>query len=100
MNNDLFKAGISRRSFLTGAGALGVLAGLGLTGCGGSNSASGSAAGNASATDGLVIPVSATVTSLNRDLESMAEGFLELKGFTTELYVVDNGDTLLPCREL
>lgn len=93
MNNDLFKAGISRRSFLTGAGALGVLAGLGLTGCGGSNSASGSAAGNASATDGLVIPVSATVTSLNRDLESMAEGFLELKGFTTELYVVDNGDT-------
>lgn len=32
MNNDLFKAGISRRSFLTGAGALGVLAGLGLTG--------------------------------------------------------------------
>lgn len=79
MNNDLFRAGISRRSFLTGAGALGVLAGLGLTGCGGSNSASGSAAGNASATDGLVIPVSATVTSLNRDLESMAEGFLELK---------------------
>lgn len=34
MNNDLFKAGISRRCFLTGAGALGVLAGLGLTGCG------------------------------------------------------------------
>ena len=51
MNNDLIKAGISRRSFLTGAGALGVLAGLGLTGCGGSNSASGSAAGSATAAD-------------------------------------------------
>ena len=49
MNNDLNKAGISRRSFLTGAGALSVLAGLGLAGCGGSNSDSGSAAGSAKA---------------------------------------------------
>ena len=47
MNNDLTQAGISRRSFLTGAGMLGVLAGLGLTGCGGSNANSGSAAGSA-----------------------------------------------------
>ena len=46
MNNDLTSAGISRRSFLTGAGALSVLAGLGLAGCGGSNSDSGSAAGS------------------------------------------------------
>ena len=51
MNNDLTQAGISRRSFLTGAGMLGVLAGLGLTGCGGSNANSGSAAGSASGSD-------------------------------------------------
>ena len=95
MNNDLTSAGISRRGFLTGAGALSVLAGLGLAGCGGSNSGSGSSAkgdGKASS-DGLVIPVSATVTTLNRDLESMAEGFLQLQGFSSELYVVDGDDT-------
>ena len=48
MNNDFTQAGMSRRSFVTGFGALSVLAGLGLTGCGGSNSDSGSAAGSAS----------------------------------------------------
>lgn len=36
MNNDLFKAGVSRRGFLTGSAALCAMAGLGLTGCGGS----------------------------------------------------------------
>lgn len=51
MNNNLTQAGISRRSFLTGAGVLGVAAGLGLTGCGGSNSGSGSSAGSASKSD-------------------------------------------------
>ena len=44
MNNDLFKAGVSRRGFLTGSAALCVMAGLGLTGCGGSGAESGSAA--------------------------------------------------------
>ena len=44
MNNNLFKAGVSRRGFLTGSAALCVMAGLGLTGCGGSGAESGSAA--------------------------------------------------------
>lgn len=44
MNNDLFKAGVSRRGFLTGSAALCVMAGLGLTGCSGSGAESGSAA--------------------------------------------------------
>lgn len=44
MNNDLTQAGISRRSFVAGLGTLSVLAGLGLTGCGGSGAESGSAA--------------------------------------------------------
>ena len=44
MNNDLFKAGVSRRGFLTGSAALCVMTGLGLTGCGGSGAESGSAA--------------------------------------------------------
>ena len=44
MNNDLFKAGVSRRGFLTGSAALCAMAGLGLTGCGGSGAESGSAA--------------------------------------------------------
>lgn len=46
MNNDLTQAGISRRSFVAGLGTLSVLAGLGLTGCGGSGAESGSAAGS------------------------------------------------------
>lgn len=95
MNNDLTRMSVSRRSFLSGLGALGVVAGLGLTGCGSSHSGSGSASGSSdsASADGLVIPVSATVTTLNRDLESMAEGFLQLKGFATELYIVDGDDT-------
>ena len=44
MNNDLFKAGVSRRGFLTGSAALCAMAGLGLAGCGGSGAESGSAA--------------------------------------------------------
>lgn len=48
MNNVFTQAGMSRRSFVTGFGTLSVLAGLGLAGCGGSNSDSGSAAGSAS----------------------------------------------------
>lgn len=44
MNNDLTQAGISRRSFVAGLSTLSVLAGLGLTGCGGSGAESGSAA--------------------------------------------------------
>lgn len=44
MNNDLFKASVSRRGFLTGSAALCAMAGLGLAGCGGSGAESGSAA--------------------------------------------------------
>ena len=44
MNNGLFKAGVSRRGFLTGSAALCAMAGLGLAGCGGSGAESGSAA--------------------------------------------------------
>ena len=41
----------------------------------------------------LTIPVSATVTNLNRLLETMAEGWLQLGGFADELYFVDLDET-------
>lgn len=41
----------------------------------------------------LVMPVSATVTSLNRLLESMAEGWFQLAGYADELYFVDKNET-------
>ncbi len=41
----------------------------------------------------LTIPVSATVTNLNRLLETMAEGWLQLGGFADELYFVDVDET-------
>lgn len=41
----------------------------------------------------LVMPVSATVTSLNRLLESYAEGWFQLAGYTDELYYTDVNET-------
>ena len=41
---------------------------------------------NTTETNQLVMPVSATVTSMNRLLESMAEGWFQLAGFSDELY--------------
>ncbi len=41
----------------------------------------------------LTIPVSATVTSLNPLLDSMAEGKLQLSPFSDELYYVDDDET-------
>ena len=76
-----------------------------LAGCGGSGGASdeggadsGSAGGNASENT-LTIPVSATVTSLNRLLESMAEGWLQLAPFADELYYVDMDEILFKVQE-
>lgn len=43
--------------------------------------------------DALIIPVSATVTSLNPLLESMAEGAMQLSPFADELYYVDQEET-------
>ena len=41
----------------------------------------------------LVMPVSATVTSLNGNLESMAEGAFQLAPYQDELYYVDQDET-------
>lgn len=43
--------------------------------------------------DTLIIPVSATVTSLNPLLESMAEGTLQLSPYSDELYYVADDET-------
>ena len=45
MNNDLFKAGVSRRGFLTGSAALCAMAGLGLARRGGAGGRGGGAPG-------------------------------------------------------
>ncbi len=41
----------------------------------------------------LTIPVSSTVTTLNRLFEGMAEGWLQLAGYVDELYFVDLDET-------
>lgn len=41
----------------------------------------------------LILPVSATVTSLNGDLESMAEGAFQLAPYQDQLYYVDQDET-------
>lgn len=67
-----------------------------LAGCGGSggDDAEGTkSTGSAAADNTLTIPVSATVTTLNRLLESMAEGWLQLAAFSDELYYVDLDET-------
>lgn len=43
--------------------------------------------------DSLVMPVSATVTSLNGNLETMAEGAFQLAPYQDELYYVDQNET-------
>ena len=67
-----------------------------LAGCGGSsdeNSGEGGSAEGTAAENSLTIPVSATVTSLKRLLESVAEGWLQLAPFADELYYVDLDET-------
>lgn len=63
-------------------------------GCGSKDSGSdASADATTEETSSLVIPVSATVTSLNGILETMAEGAFQLKPFSDELYYVDQDET-------
>lgn len=64
-----------------------------LAGCGSSGGTEGESTGAAGTETGrtsnsLVIPVSATVTSLNGNLESMAEGAFQLAPYNDELYYV------------
>ena len=48
---------------------------------------------DSSKSDSLVMPVSATVTSLNGNLETMAEGAFQLAPYQDELYYVDQNET-------
>lgn len=61
-----------------------------LAGCGGKDDAQG---GDTQETTQVVMPVSATVTSLNRLLESMAEGWFQLAGFADELFYAAPDET-------
>ncbi len=64
-----------------------------LVGCGGDdNSNANEGSGEAQPTQ-LVMPVSATVTHLNRLLESYAEGWFQLASFADELYYADVNET-------
>lgn len=67
-----------------------------VVGCGSESKDSGSTASSEERTDAgssLVMPVSATVTSLNGILETMAEGAFQLSPFYDELYYVDQDET-------
>lgn len=66
-------------------------------GCGSSDSgeadSEGASTESSGETSSLVLPVSATVTSLNGILETMAEGAFQLSPFCDELYYVDKDET-------
>ncbi|MDO4312072.1 MAG: ABC transporter substrate-binding protein [Eubacteriales bacterium] len=65
-------------------------------GCGSDSKETGSAETAEESTEGgssLIMPVSATVTSLNGILETMAEGTFQLSPFCDELYYVDTEET-------
>lgn len=63
-------------------------------GCGkSSDSTSSSSDSKTDSSNSLVLPVSATVTSLNGDLETMAEGTFQLSPYQDELYYVDQDET-------
>ena len=66
-----------------------------IAGCGkSSDNGKGSASGaKTEKSDSLVMPVSATVTSLNGNLETMAEGAFQLAPYQDELYYVDQDET-------
>lgn len=68
-----------------------------ITGCGkseGKSNEKGTASSETSKkSDSLVMPVSATVTSLNGNLETMAEGAFQLAPYQDELYYVDQDET-------
>ena len=67
-----------------------VIAGCGKSSDGGENTTSGA---TSEKSDSLVMPVSATVTSLNGNLETMAEGAFQLAPYQDELYYVDQDET-------
>lgn len=62
-----------------------------LVGCGGDDGTKNT--DDAAQTSQLVMPVTATVTSLNRLLESYAEGWFQLAGYADELYYADVNET-------
>lgn len=69
-----------------------------LVGCGSKSGNAGKSTSSkteatANGSNSLVMPVSATVTSLNGDLESMAEGAFQLAPYQDELYYVDQDET-------
>lgn len=71
MNSSSSKANVSRRGFITGAGMLGVMAGLGLAGCGGSgSSAGGSGSGDATYRDKLEVALPASPDGLDPHITS------------------------------
>ena len=63
-----------------------------LVGCGGDDTTNNDGGSKTEATQ-LIMPVSATVTSLNRLLESYAEGWFQLAGYADELYYADVNET-------
>lgn len=62
-----------------------------IAGCG--KSSNGGKETDTKESDSLVMPVSATVTSLNGNLETMAEGTFQLAPYQDELYYVDQDET-------
>lgn len=63
-----------------------------LVGCGGDEGTTNNDATDTQETQ-LTMPVSTTVTSLNRLLESYAEGWFQLAGYADELYYADVNET-------
>lgn len=64
-----------------------------LMGCGGNSSDSKTSGSTDAAKNSIVMPVSATVTSLNGDLETMAEGTFQLAPYQDELYYTAPDET-------
>lgn len=64
-----------------------------LTGCGGDGGTGNNDGNGGTEKSQLIMPVSATVTSLNRLLESYAEGWFQLAGYADELYYADVNET-------
>ena len=62
-------------------------------GCGKSSDSKSTDSASSSDSSSLVMPVSATVTSLNGDLETMAEGAFQLAPYQDKLYYVDQDET-------
>lgn len=78
---------------LCAAMAVTMLAGCGSKSGNAGESTSSKTEAAANGSNSLVMPVSATVTSLNGDLESMAEGAFQLAPYQDQLYYVDQDET-------